>query len=139
MRLVRTLSSILLLTAFGAASAQRIEVTVPGSAPLNGHLILVIAKSDRSEPRMQMSENYQSAQGFGVDVENQAPGKPIVVDAQTFGYPLRSLNDLQPGDYFVQAVFNVYEQYPSCDRQIRLASARQGRRTEVESQAGQSL
>jgi hypothetical protein len=111
MRLVRTISSFFLLATCGAAFAQRIEVTVPGSAPLNGHLILVIAKSDRSEPRMQMSENYQSAQGFGVDVENLAPGKPIVVDAQTFGYPLRSLNDLQPGDYFVQAVFNVYEQF----------------------------
>ncbi len=58
---------------------------------------------------MQLSENYMSAQGFGVDVENSAPGRPIVVDEKTFGYPRRSLADLEPGDYFVQAVFNVYE------------------------------
>jgi hypothetical protein len=93
------------------AVAQRIEVTVPATAPLNGHLILVIAKRDKPEPRMQMSENYESAQAFGVDVENLAPGKPIVVDSKTFGYPRRSLDDLDPGDYFVQAVFNVYEQF----------------------------
>ena len=104
-----SLAFLLLLTA--PAFAQRIEVTVPATAPLNGHLILVIARTDKPEPRMQMSENYESAQAFGVDVENLAPGKPIVVDAKTFGYPRRSLDDLDPGDYFVQAVFNVYEQF----------------------------
>ena len=60
---------------------------------------------------MQMSENYLSAQGFGVDVDGLAPGTPIVVDAKTFGYPRKSLTDLDAGDYFVQAVFNVYEQF----------------------------
>ncbi len=111
MRIARTLSSALFLatSACLATQAQRIEVTVPGAAPLNGHLILVIAKSDRSEPRMQLSENYMSAQGFGVDVENLTAGRPIVVDEKTFGYPRHSLTDLEPGDYFVQAVFNLYE------------------------------
>lgn len=91
--------------------AQRIEVSVPGTAPLHGRLILVISKNDRTEPRMELSENYQSAQGFGVDVEGVTPGKPIVIDAKTFGYPLHSLTELPPGDYSVQAVFNVYEQF----------------------------
>src|SRR5580658_8528928 len=91
--------------------AQRIEVTVPSTHPLNGHLILVFAKDDKSEPRMQLEETYESAQGFGVDVEGLAPGQPIVVDAKTFGYPRRSIADLDAGDYFVQAVFNVYEQF----------------------------
>ena len=113
MRLVRSLSSTVLLaaSALTCAQAQRIEVTIPSATPLNGRLILVIAKSDRSEPRMQLSENYLSAQAFGVDAENLAAGKPIVVDEKTFGYPRRSLSDLEPGDYFVQAVFNVYEQF----------------------------
>jgi hypothetical protein len=92
--------------------AQRIEVSIPGATgTLHGHLILVVAKKDRPEPRMQMSENYESAQGFGVDVEGAEAGKPIVVDAKTFGYPRRSLTELEAGDYFVQAVFNVYEQF----------------------------
>ena len=90
---------------------QRIEVTVPASKPLNGHLVVVFAKKEKPEPRMQLSENYLSAQGFGVDVEGLAPGKPIVVDAKTFGYPRRSLADIETGDYFVQAVFNVYEEF----------------------------
>jgi enterochelin esterase-like enzyme len=94
-----------------AGLGQRIEVTVPSSKPLNGHLVLVFAKKEKPEPRMQLSENYLSAQGFGVDVEDLAPGKPIVVDAKTFGYPRRSLADIETGDYFVQAVFNVYEEF----------------------------
>ena len=56
-----------------------------------------------------------SAQAFGVDVgldtAGFAPGKPIVVDAATIGYPRKSLTDLDPGDYFVQGVFNVYENF----------------------------
>ncbi len=90
---------------------QRVEVTVGGTKPLTGHLVLVFAKDDKEEPRMQLSEDYHSEQGFGVDVADMAPDKPIVVDAQTFGYPRRSLSDLDAGDYFVQAVFNVYEPF----------------------------
>jgi hypothetical protein len=100
-----------LVCAVSLSNAQRIEVTLPSTKPLNGHLILVIAKTDKSEPRMRLSETYDSAQGFGVDVENLAPGAPIVVDKKTFGYPRRSLADLEAGDYYVQAVFNVYEQF----------------------------
>lgn len=93
------------------ALGQRIEVTIPATARLTGHLIVVIAKKDSPEPRMQMQETYTSAQAFGVDVEDLAPGKSIVIDDKTIGYPRRSLADLDPGDYFVQAVFNVYEQF----------------------------
>ena len=105
------LACLLLAGAACACLAQRIEVTVPSTKPLNGHLILVFAKSDKPEPRMQLSETYDSAEGFGVDAENLAPGSPLVVDAKTFGYPRRSLADLDAGDYYVQAVFNVYEQF----------------------------
>lgn len=121
MRLLSLAATLLLAT---CAQAQRFEVSLPDSAPRNGHLILVIAKPPIArpgdtapseppppEPRMQLEETYLSAQGFGVDVENLAPGKPIVVDTATIGYPRKSLADLDPGDYLVQAVFNVYEPF----------------------------
>jgi len=54
-----------LFCAVSLCDAQRIELTLPATKPLNGHLILVIAKTDKSEPRMQLSETYDSAQGFG--------------------------------------------------------------------------
>jgi len=100
-----------LAIAASLCNAQRIEVTVPSNKPLNGHLILVIAKSEKPEPRMQLDETYNSAQGFGVDAENLQPDAALIVDAKTFGYPRRSLTDLDAGDYYVQGVFNVYEQF----------------------------
>lgn len=105
------LVTALLLFATPFCLAQRLEVTIPGTKPLTGHLILIFAKSKQPEPRFQLSENYLSAQGFGVDVEGLKPATPIVVDATTFGNPRPSLHDLDAGDYYVQAVFNVYEPF----------------------------
>src|SRR5215469_8263004 len=111
MRKHSLLAAALLLFSAPVCLAQRIEVTIPATRPLTGHLILVFAKKVRPEPRFQLSEDYLSAEGFGVDVENLKPGTPIAVDAKTFGNPLRSLDDLAAGDYYVQAVFNVYEPF----------------------------
>jgi hypothetical protein len=117
------LFAITLLVVAAAQAQLRVEVTVPSNAPLHGHLILVISKpaekkSDdpaEREPRFQLEENYESAQGFGVDVDGLAPGQPIVIDAKTIGYPLDNLAALPAGDYEVQAVFNVYEQFHLAD------------------------
>jgi hypothetical protein len=106
-----------------ALSAQlRFEISVPSTTPLHGHLILVVTqRAEKStdkpapEPRFQLEENYESAQGFGVDVDNLSPGKPILIDAKTIGYPLENLAALSAGDYTVQAVFNVYEQFHLAD------------------------
>ncbi len=111
MRNLPAFAAALFIIAAFSARAQRIEVTIPSTKPLTGHLILVFAKNGESEPRMQLEETYTSAQGFGVDATDLAPGSPVVVDDKTFGYPRRWLADLDAGDYFVQAVFNVYEEF----------------------------
>ena len=107
------MTATILVSSAAIGHAQRIEVTIPSTKPLTGHLVLVFAKNDKQEPRFQLGEDYQSAEGFGVDAENLAPGQPIVVDAKTFGAPRKSLNSLDAGDYTVQAVFNVYEPFHS--------------------------
>ncbi len=76
---------------------------------MHGHLILIFAKAEEPEPRMQMTEDYRSAQAFGVDADGK--GGPLVVDSATVGFPRRSLRDLDAGDYWVQGVFNVYEEF----------------------------
>ena len=111
MRRASVVLSLLLPVCSSLVSAQRIAVTIPADHPLTGDLILVFSKDGKTEPRMQLEETYTSAQGFGVDVDQLAPNQPIVVDASTFGYPRRSLADLDAADYFVQAVFNVYEPF----------------------------
>ncbi len=119
MRKICLLVAAMAVIASCTAQAQRIEVTLPtASKPITGHLILIFAKTDKPEPRMQLTEDISSAQGFGVDVDALKPGTPIVIDAHTFGYPRRSLADLEAGDYYVQAVFNVYEQFHLADGRI---------------------
>jgi Putative esterase len=76
------------------------------SEPLTGRVILVIARSDRSEPRLQIGPNTTPI--FGVDAENLSPGQTVIIDQGVFGHPVESLSQLPAGDYYVQAIFNVY-------------------------------
>ena len=78
---------------------------------LDGRVLLVLAKTDKTEPRQQVSDAVETAQVFGVDVNGLKPGQLAVVDAAVFGYPKRSLRDLPPGDYYVQAVLHKYETF----------------------------
>ena len=96
-------------------ASPRFEISFPkemSAAPLDGHVLLVIANKNDSEPRFQISfMAAQSQQIFGVDVDSLAPGTPAIVDASTLGYPADSLNDIPAGDYWVQAVLNIYETF----------------------------
>jgi len=107
-----------LLGAFGSLQAQaglRFEVSFPqerSAEPQDGRLLLILANNDRDEPRFQYRIYDPGTQpGFGVDVEGLDPGETVVVDGSTFGFPVRSLDDLPAGDYFVQAVLNRYETF----------------------------
>ena len=81
------------------------------ATPVDGHILLIISRDGSQEPRFQVKEGIESQQAFGVDVDNWQPGTPARVDASTLGYPVEKLRDLPTGDYFVQAVLNVYETY----------------------------
>lgn len=102
-----------------AQNTPSITVTVPasvfpkGAGTLTGHLLVVFAKhSDGDEePRDQVQEQYNSAEAFGVDVENLKPGCTVTIDNTTAGYPLRHLADVPAGSYSVQSVLNVYEPF----------------------------
>lgn len=111
-----TLAATLLLSSAALAASPRIEVTIAPSAagegPLNGRLLVAISKATDDGPRYQIDESYESQQVFGLDVTSAKPGMPIILDdANSYGYPIRHLIDLQPGTYTVQAVFNRYEEF----------------------------
>jgi Putative esterase len=82
------------------------------AATLDGHVLLLISRNDEQEPRFQISfDATESQQVFGLDVEGLAPGASAVVDSTTLGYPLESLAQLPAGDYWVQALLNIYETF----------------------------
>jgi hypothetical protein len=86
-----------------------------GTAPVDGRLLVVVAKDDSLEPRFQVTGDNESAQLFGVDVNGFGPGQEVRVGADVLGYPLDSLSQLPAGDYIVQAVLHRYETFHRAD------------------------
>ncbi len=83
--------------------------------PLDGRLLLLISDDDRAEPRFQISEGPNTQIVFGIDVEGWKPGSSAIIDAKAAGYPLATLNDVPPGNYFVQALLHRYETFRRAD------------------------
>jgi hypothetical protein len=88
---------------------------VAGPEPIDGRLLLLISKDKSKEPRFQINEDLNTQQVFGVDVEGLEPGQKVSIDASAFGYPLRSISDLGPGEYWVQALLHRYETFHRSD------------------------
>jgi Putative esterase len=86
------------------------------SQALDGRLMLGLSKDDKEEPRFQLQEEEaKSQQFFAVDVEGLAPGKAALIDVTALGFPIPSTADLPAGDYYVQAVLNIYETFRRAD------------------------
>ena len=110
--MLKIFPALLMLILVGSlCPAQRIEVTVPSNKPLNGHLILVIAK--QITPSRAISSP-----------KHTTPPRPSASMQKTSRPARRSSSTQRPsatlaapslistsGDYYLQAVFNVYEQF----------------------------
>jgi hypothetical protein len=83
--------------------------------PIDGRLLLVLSTDPSAEPRMQIGESLRTQMVFGMDVEAMWPGQPVIVDQSAFGYPVRNLRDVPPGEYYVQAVLHRYETFHRAD------------------------
>ncbi len=82
---------------------------------IDGRVFVLLSTDPSDEPRMQIDDTPQSQIMFGVDVEGVRPGQEVAVDEHADGYPVRSLRDLPPGEYFVQAVLHRYETFHRTD------------------------
>ena len=58
---------------------------------------------------------------FAADVDQLKPGDHATIDTTADGYPLSNIRDLPAGDYYAQAVFNVYTQYHRADGHVMWA------------------
>jgi len=104
-----------------AAAGPRFRISFPASArrqPVDGRVLLMLSRTAVPEPRFQVNDGLDSAQIFGVDAENLKPGEPALIDASTLGYPSESLADMPAGDYYVQALINVYETFRRADGHV---------------------
>src|SRR5580704_2120826 len=103
------------------AAAPRVQVKLApetGSIARDGRLIVVVSKRMQGEPRFQVTWGLATQQIFGKDVDGWKPGDTVEIGADTPGAPLRTLADLPPGAYNVQAVLNVYETFHRADGHV---------------------
>ena len=106
--------AILLSLAAATSSAQSFSVAFPkevSAQPLDGRLLLLLSTDPGAEPRFQIDDSPRSQMVFGLTVDGWQAGQAAVVDAGAWGYPIRSLKNVPPGEYYVQAVLNKYETF----------------------------
>jgi Putative esterase len=83
--------------------------------PLDGRLLLLLSTDPSAEPTKQISLSPSTQLVFGVDVDGLRPGQPVIIGDQALGFPIRSLRDVKPGEYYVQAVLHCYETFHRSD------------------------
>src|SRR5512146_2385152 len=119
----RSLGTVLLLllasvAAVAQAGATRFEISFPASAhaePITGRVFVAITRHQTPEPIRQIGFWMQQTPFYGADVSGLKPGQTAVIDAGTLGFPLKSLKDLPAGDYYVQALINIYTEVHRAD------------------------
>ena len=122
--LVAMLGCCLLLPALVSAASPAFEVTLPQSfteGPQDGRLLLIFAPADQSpdkEPRDLVNWDGSAIPFYGLDVEGWRPGTTRRIDDAAFGFPIRALRDLPPGEYRVQAFLNRYETFRMGDGRV---------------------
>lgn len=83
--------------------------------PITGRVFLAISRQAQPEPRYEAGSYFKSVPFWGKDLEQLRPEKDIIIDTSDLGYPIANLRDLPAGDYYVQAVLNVYTQFHRAD------------------------
>jgi hypothetical protein len=105
------------VTSAAAQAAERFEVSFPASVhagPITGRAFVVVTRTNELEPRIQMLSEA-TPPFFGKDVRALAADQVITFDETAAGYPLRSLKDLPAGDYYVEALLNIYTEFHRSD------------------------
>src|SRR5580765_6976847 len=107
----------LAVSAPAAASSITFKITLPANQPqpLTGRLFVIIARANDPEPRLQVGNWQSRTEMIAIDVQGLQPGQAATLDALTLGYPLKSVRELPPGDYYVQALLNVYTRFQRSD------------------------
>ncbi len=127
LRAVAVLSAVIAACSTSDESGIRFEVSFPASLreqAVTGRAYVVLMRTPDSQARTQRSFGHQPVTEetgepfFAVDVEGLAPGESVLIDASAAGYPYRSLADLPPGEYWAQAVLNIYSEFRRSDGHV---------------------
>ena len=79
--------------------------------PIDGRMLLMLSNNDEAEPRFQIGEGLNNQIIFGQNVEGLEATESVSFTEEIFGYPISSLTQLKPGEYYVQALLHTYETF----------------------------
>jgi hypothetical protein len=96
----------------------RFAISFPAVAhqgPITGRVYVMVTRTIEkvAEPRLQIGRT--GVPFFGRDVEKLSPGQAATIDQTDLGTPIETVNDIPPGDYYVQAMVNVYSEFRRAD------------------------
>lgn len=101
--------------------AQTFSVTYTpklSQKPLDGRLMLFLAKSNAQEPRRQISDDADTQLMFGIDVNQWKPNQPMIIDDKAFGYPIQRISQVPAGEYYAQVLLHKYETFHRADGHV---------------------
>jgi len=97
-------------------SGLKFEVSFPSRAhgkPITGRVYVMISRNDRREPRFQVG--MTGVPIWGKSITALKPGEGAVIDETVFGYPLENINEIPPGEYYIQGFVNIYTEFKRSD------------------------
>lgn len=83
------------------------------SSDITGRVYVMISKNNRRPPLNQVG--YTGVPFWGTNIESLKPGEKTLFNADVFGYPLESINDIPAGEYYVQSFINIYTEFQRSD------------------------
>ncbi len=117
-RILLSISAVALLISCQPKSEESPKIAIQvsfsdaiESESKDGRLLLLLSKNDDLEPRFQIGDGLKTQLIYGMNVESMAPNEKRVFSEEVFGFPLASLSEVAPGDYYVQALLHVYETF----------------------------
>ncbi len=100
---IATFSTFLLFQT-SPAIGLRFEVT-NRLAPASGRLLVILAKSERPDPRNTIGDAGPNASTIlGRDVKNLGVNAAATIDKTAAFFPIQSMDGLRAGEYYVQAL-----------------------------------
>jgi hypothetical protein len=108
------LSSAAAVLGGAPAAGESFRVTLGSTvadAQYDGRVLLILTPKGETEPRFQVSAEFDGAQVLGIDVSALRRGASVTIDDAVLGYPARSLKAVPKGEYFVQAVLHKYDTF----------------------------
>lgn len=97
-------------------SGLKFEVSFPSKAHpehITGRVYVIISRNRRKEPRLQTMPTDVLI--WGKNIFSLKPGETAIIDDNVFGFPLKDIRNIPPGDYYVQGFINIYTEFKRSD------------------------